>query len=452
MLPVLRLRTDDQRSSFVNTWRWTNTLSNPNPVWSTTTSVPVLGTSRTSQDISTPQYRERVARGDVINNPFHTVHTTIATAHEGVLLAKAEPDGSTSYGDLRGPGWGGADPRQLYSHRDEVLRRMEYEALVARMKMRVATATLAKKGAPEYSAGTFAGEIRETLSYLRNPFAGGMRLAASIERKLSRAGRPPQHRAGLLTRRWDLPESGPVRKELSSIALEYMYGLRPLVREIEEILDRVQNGFRQRPPRERVGASETIVVPVAFMIPDGNQSGIRMNTHVSATVSVTVKAGSLYHMSHDLESSNRDWGIRLTDVPSTAWQLLPGSFVLDWFVGINSFIRALTPIAGLVTDAEWTVEHLTMALTAHSTDWTLWSDPAWASVSPGNGRSYLTYKEIRRSPAQLTPSIVRTRLSDGAKALSFGQAAGLLALFTQKLDPLMRDLGPLLPGGLGRRG
>jgi len=45
-----------------------------------------------------------------------------------------------------------------------------------------------------------------------------MKLAASIERKLSRNLQRPWE-PGLLAKRWDLRESGSVRKELSSIAL-----------------------------------------------------------------------------------------------------------------------------------------------------------------------------------------------------------------------------------------
>jgi len=217
------------------------------------------------------------------------------------------------------------------------------------------------------------------------------------------------------------------------------------VRETEQILDVLANGFAKHSPRERTGAAESFTVPVAWVDPNGNHAGIRMTRHVSATVSVTVKAGCLYHYSHELEAANRNWGVRLTDVPSALWALTPSSFVVDWFWGVNSFIKALTPIAGLVTDAEWTVVHKTIVLTSYSSDWTLWSDPTWKSRTPATERTYLLLKEVRRSPASLTPSITRTRLSDGAKSLAFGQAAGLLALFTQKLDPLMRDLGPFLP-------
>jgi hypothetical protein len=219
------------------------------------------------------------------------------------------------------------------------------------------------------------------------------------------------------------------------------------VREVEQVLDVVQNGFRQHSPRERARAKEVITVPVAWVDPNGNQSGVRHTAHVSATISVTVKAGSLYHFTHGLDAVNRGWGVRLTDIPSAAWQLVPGSFVLDWFLGVNSFIQAMTPIAGLVTDAEWTVTEKSIVLSSYASDWTLWNDPAWKSKSPSTEPTYLTLKEVQRSPAQLLPSMTRTQLSEGTRQLAFGQAAGLLALFTQKLDPLMRDLGPFLPTG-----
>lgn len=444
----MRIREDDARVTFKNTFRWGHSVTNPNPAWSEATYPRLVGDYGYIRDVSITQFRKRLADGEVFNNPLHLVRTNCFTDFTGVYLYKMESSGGQygeSFGDLRGYGWG-TGPHTALGLSGQAQSRAGLEELVERAKERVATETLARKGKSDYAGATFAGELRETLAYLRNPFATGMKLAASIERKLSRnLGQP--WKPGLLAKTYDLRPSGSIPRELSSMALEYMYGLRPLVREVEEILERLRDGFNKHSPREQCGASEHIVKTVSWADPNWVQSGISFTANVSAVISVDVKAGALYHFAHSLDTVNRGWGIRLTDIPYTAWALFPSSFVVDWFWGVGSFIKAITPIAGLVTDAEWTVEHKSIAQVAYATNWSLASDKAWQAKTPGNQPTYFTLKEIRRSPAQLMPTITRTRVSEGTKDLVAGQAAGLLALFTQKLDPLMREFGPVLARG-----
>lgn len=436
----MRERTADERQTFVNQARWGSSVSNPNPAWSTSTSVPVMGLRRFIRDDVTPQFRARVASGEVIVNQLYLQHSNVFSDFNGVYLYKMI-SGEEWFGDLRGRGFGAADPRKLEAYRLEAEVRSGLLELVTRAQERVATETLAKKGAADYGGSTFAGELRETLAYLRNPFATGLRLASSVERKLSKNLGAPW-KPGLLAKRYDLRDSASVPREVANLAAEYMYGLRPLVKEVEEILDRLQNGHKRHTPRERVGAKETLVVPVTWATPIV-EAGLSYTANVRALIKVDVKAGALYHFAHSIDAVNRGWGIRLTDLPATAWQLMPLSFVYDWFWGVSSFIKALTPIAGLVTDREWTVLHKTSVVTAYSTNWSLSGDPAWKAKSPAEQPSYLSHKEISRGPAELMPSLTRTRLTDGLVSLKGGQAAGLLALFTQRLEPLVREFAPV---------
>ena len=368
----------------------------------------------------------------------------MSTEHVGFKMRKQETNGSVSTFEGFGPLWCGGP------HNIEALHAAAYvssglEALVERAKERVATETLARKGQTGFNGLVFAGELGETLKYLRNPFATGLKLAASIERKLSRNLAEPW-KPGILAKRYDLRSSKSIPSELSSLALEYMYGLKPLVREVEEILDRLQNGFKQHAPRERCGAREVVTKEVRSSVP-WNQSSWTSTVDVASTFSVEVSAGALYHFYHGYDANNRDWGVRLTDVPSALWQLQPSSFVVDWFWGVNSFIKAITPIAGLVTDAEWTTVYKTGATVISNKAWGNSSDAGYVLESGGSGATYLSTKEISRLPGPLVPTITRTRVSEGVKSLSLGQTEGLLALFTQKCEPLVREFAPIFHRG-----
>lgn len=78
-------------------------------------------------------------------------------------------------------------------------------------------------------------------------------------------------------------------------------------------------------------------------------------------------------------------GLELRDIVPAAYELITLSFVLDWFYNINSYLEAVTPVKGLVTEASWVTLHNEVVLqymfertglTAHS------SSESWEIVIP----------------------------------------------------------------------
>jgi hypothetical protein len=63
----------------------------------------------------------------------------------------------------------------------------------------------------------------------------------------------------------------------------------------------------------------------------------------------------------------RDFG--LTELPLTAWELVPFSFVVDWFVNIGDWLEALTPKLGIKILSEgYTVKRKLLSL--RTVSWT----------------------------------------------------------------------------------
>jgi hypothetical protein len=66
---------------------------------------------------------------------------------------------------------------------------------------------------------------------------------------------------------------------------------------------------------------------------------------------VNVRCGILYEL--DLDRST--FGFSLDEIPNAGWELLPFSFVADWFLNLGSWVSAVSPKIGVRKLGEWTV-------------------------------------------------------------------------------------------------
>jgi hypothetical protein len=46
-------------------------------------------------------------------------------------------------------------------------------------------------------------------------------------------------------------------------------------------------------------------------------------------------------------------GTRPRDVPATLWEIVPYSFVVDWFVNVGDWLQAITPVPGITVRGHW---------------------------------------------------------------------------------------------------
>jgi hypothetical protein len=71
--------------------------------------------------------------------------------------------------------------------------------------------------------------------------------------------------------------------------------------------------------------------------------------------STNVRAYSLYYVKATGFQSVRDYG--LIDIPQAMWEIMPYSFIIDWFIPVGNWLAAITPKLGIVTLAEgYTIE------------------------------------------------------------------------------------------------
>lgn len=190
-----------------------------------------------------------------------------------------------------------------------------------------------------FQGGVFLGEIRETVHLLKHP-AQSLRKGlsgylASLKKKKRLASRlPPSSRRKLL------------QQIASDTWLEFAFGVKPLIHDINDAAKTLANHVsRLHGPVDSmvIGSSTNIIAD-----PPGNYTFSLTNGPVSLFFNVRHlwKYYVKYYGKVALESPGKlDWrmaGFSLDNFLPTAWELIPWSFLSDYFVNIGDLIYAAT--------------------------------------------------------------------------------------------------------------
>jgi len=179
-----------------------------------------------------------------------------------------------------------------------------------------------------FNVGVTVMEGRESLSMIRNRLASIANAAYAIRRKNFSAAY--RHLAGVSrsTRR-----SVSAAKDFSNAWLELQYGWLPLLNDIYEAADQIK--FRPTSKRFHAFKRED-----GSVLPSGSYSDpsyiTKKKNYKLRALTATVR--------NDPDFFDR-WG--LSDPASIAWELVPFSFVADWFVPIGSYLSAMHNVGNL---------------------------------------------------------------------------------------------------------
>lgn len=167
---------------------------------------------------------------------------------------------------------------------------------------------------PDFDAPVFMAELLETLEMLANPIAG---LRKFVSRKKS-----IKSFIELTTNQW----------------LQYRYGIRPLLSDIDSIIStfEVSKHRYANVPRK---STDHVVVPVSDIITDSRYSplsGLQIASRHRKTCTTTVTCSRYYNWTENvygpLLNNNLQAGF------GVIWELIPYSFVVDWFAGVGDWI------------------------------------------------------------------------------------------------------------------
>lgn len=179
------------------------------------------------------------------------------------------------------------------------------------------TSAVAEANSGVYDLLTEIGEFKSTLSFVFGTLGEILRLSAQLKKDLFRARSRPK--ATLAS----------IADEISSLWMAYRYAVMPLAYSADDILDYHSSTFTPY-ATVRKGSSESYDIELP--------SGWRASAPIKTVDRCYVKSRFALELAlHDLKFNPL----------STAWELVPLSFVVDWALNVGDFLSALVAPRGI---------------------------------------------------------------------------------------------------------
>lgn len=299
---------------------------------------------------------------------------------------------------------------------------------------RMAEIALAKAYAKIKSSAVMGGELLhdldKSISMLKQPFADTRSLVAKMMKAAER---------GRMLRPGRTAITGV--KAIANAWLEQRYGWKPIILDTAAIIRECGLKRQACESVRLVARAEERQVKMSdgsfsvLLTSPWNDGRLAKGTvHTEQTVRAC--AGVIF----DLKSQNafmdlqKSLGLRASDFPATLWEVIPYSFVVDWFTNVGDWIQAVTPVPGVSIQGNWvtTIDETVRRYSGGSIE-----RPIAQYVDLGTwGASVVTStKVLRTTNNQLTFTPVLT-----AKALSMLHAADAMALTLQSVMGAIKGL------------
>lgn len=287
-------------------------------------------------DVSTPGYSFLKRKGAIILSPVTIERQTYQTSNDQ-LVAHGPPAWGTRT-------WTGPMAAMLVPDAPEDASVLSDVASAQQSVVNKAYAQ-AYNGAAQL--GVTIGEGNQTLHTIRKPLGRARNI---LEQMI--------HRKQFLINR-----GIGAAKAAASVWLEYRLGWKPIVYDIQNIMDAtakhlVGNKTTERQVARSSETIETFVDRELALTPPYYRfhSGVGRSTK---TVNYKVSAGVIYEtriLSDDgivSEKVRHNYGLQLRDVARTGWELIPLSFVVDRFVQVGTWLDAIQPNPNVSILGSW---------------------------------------------------------------------------------------------------
>lgn len=297
--------------------RWTSCSDSSWHVTSSQQGVE-LGVVETMSDYTVHDFRKRQMKGEVFFNPLSATRWEVSSrGGSGVYLTNtgnscaspirhAEHDNQGDWFQAYVKGVGNTMPAPPY-----LMSQSDIDAL----STEVSTSVRSKRGTAESNLWESYFELSKTAEMLRHPLNGLFRWARINGKKVLKLS----------------PENA---------WLQYRYGVLPLVRDADAIM----KGMKLEGDTQRITSRAALSKRGYKSLTQDYFLGVtRCTVGIQQTDEVTVRAMSLDEVVIDaMYRAGFTWK-GLATVP---WELIPYSFVADWFVNIGAFWGSQIPIPG----------------------------------------------------------------------------------------------------------
>jgi hypothetical protein len=204
-------------------------------------------------------------------------------------------------------------------------------------------------------------------------------------------------------------------KDIGSILLEFRYGWSPLMQDIQSAMEVLSKAIPDAPIKSVGTHGFSAVLPGAV---GSYTANFKDRVTVKGRIRVTNPA---------LDLANR---LGLLNPLSLAWELIPFSFIVDWFLSVGNFLRSLTDHVGveLIDGSVTGRRHCVVP----SMGYQKYVGPnPWDRTTVSNGQS-MYFKRIVRKVGMST--LPKPPLEAGT-GLSITRAQNAVALLLQGLSP-----------------
>lgn len=280
------------------------------------------GRYREMRDIPTPGYYRRLANGDDVSNPCDFYISDVEARDGSWSYYVSRSNGETGRGAYNGCG-ASFLPTALISLPDYVL------ADESAMRQYLLTSAFAEANSSDFSGQTFAAEALKTARMLTSPLNSIKSLLESMLRK----------RKKLIQKGLSLADAS------ASAWLEFRYGWRPLFMDCADLFKGLAQSDRVPDVVLRARSRDTVTWFGSKTEEVFNNGFFRFTgTHELSYKSVC-RAGIRYKIVDPSYGQFLDstLGLGLEHVPETVWELVPFSFVADWFVNVGDWLKAVIP-------------------------------------------------------------------------------------------------------------
>lgn len=327
-----------------------SSCTNPNPTTEVTQGVFVPESKTTvMDDIVTPNYRKLSGQGHILNNPMTKVVTEIRNnpcsymyeySWEQFLNCDDEDPERDTWCAYENTVEHVDAPSSDYLTIGSLPEIPEYDS--SSLCSRAVSKAWANVGDTNLQSLVAVAESHKTVASMVSIFTRLIKIIKKIK-KLDLKGLRGEISA----------------KELQDRYMELRYAIRPLVYDAKGMVDALTNEAISKPTRMTFrgattyddGDSSTDTEHVSYYSPNTGTWTYDIVTESEWRREIFVRSGVLTELQ---ESSQLNiWG--LTQPVESAWELIPFSFIIDWFFNIGDVLGSWTPDYGFRNLASWYV-------------------------------------------------------------------------------------------------
>lgn len=293
-------------------------------------------TTQVMDDVVTPQFEVLRSKGKIINNPMTKSHQIV----DRNLVSFEVEYYLDKYGCV---------PARYYPYRDYGYKgTMPTSLMLAATPEFLVAPSLSEESMKDRaisSAWANIGHDKMLLLATMAEFDKSLVGLWYILKKVYRIQRA-LHKADLKVLKKELKPS-----ELVEIYMNARYNLRPLYYDVKGVLEVLAHS--DKPPRQtfrsRVFEDETSSDTISYNIQTHAYLTYKCDILRTSKVAYTVRAGVLT----EVQKANLGQLLGLDSVIESAWDLLPFSFIIDWFVNVGTTLSSWTPDMGFHALTSW---------------------------------------------------------------------------------------------------